>query len=272
MSILAFIAGGAATGLLFGTLAAKRRRASFDEREDEAQDEDLDVFEDDDASAQPFEAPRAPSRPRGERATVLSPEVVRPKPLGVAFAEGIARPMWPLRTRHPRRGVVSYRGVDGKVRGNWARRFGAHRNGSRGKRSRNHAGIDLFAHAGDPVLAMAAGRVTAVQSFHLGSWAVFVEHAGVVVMYGEVQARSWKGLGVSVGSVVEAGQPIARVACMVRGETGECVSHMLHLEAYAPGTTRNQRWYAGEDAPPALRDPTLLLLRAAQETANAVVA
>lgn len=268
MSILAFIAGGAATGVLFGALAAKRRRARFDE--DDAQDQVLDEDEGDPGLADAEEPRRLPPRPKAEHGTALSPEVVRPKPQGVAFAEGIARPVWPLRTRHPRRGVVSYRGVDGKVRGNWARRFGAHRNGSKGKRSRNHAGIDLFAHAGDPVLAMAAGRVTAVQSFHLGSWAVFVEHGGVVVMYGEVQARSWKALGVSVGSVVEAGQPIAKVACMVRGEDGRCVSHMLHLETYAPGTTRNQRWYAGEDAPPALRDPTLLLLRAAQGASSAV--
>ena len=274
MSILAFIAGGAATGALFGALAVKRRRARFDEGEDEDEDEDDTQEEGDDDLdlADAEEARRQPPRPKVEQGTVLSPEVVRPKPLGVAFAEGIARPVWPLQTRHPRRGVVSYRGVDGKVRGNWARRFGAHRNGSKGARSRNHAGIDLFAHAGDPVLAMAAGRITAVQSFHLGSWAVFVEHAGVVVMYGEVEARSWKGLGVSVGSVVEAGQPIAKVACMVRGEDGRCVSHMLHLETYAPGTTRNQRWYAGEDAPPALRDPTLLLLRAAQEASTPAVA
>lgn len=258
MSALLSVAGGAVAGVLFGIFAAKRRRTRFDE--DDVQDEVLDE-----------EEPGRSPRPKTERPTVLSPEVVRPKPLGVAFAEGIARPVWPLQTRHPRRGVVSYRGVDGKVRGNWARRFGAHRN-SKGKRSRNHAGIDLFAHAGDSVLAMAAGRVTAVQSFHLGSWAVLVEHRGVVVMYGEVEARSWNGLGVSVGSAVEAGQPLAKVACMVRGEDGACVSHMLHLETYAPGTTRNQRWYAGEDAPPALRDPTLLLLRAAQGASSAVVA
>lgn len=264
MSIVLFIAGGAATGALFGALAAKRRRTKLDVRGVEVRD---------DAEQESYDDPRGDSfLPQGESATVLPPEVVGPKPMGVAFAEGIARPGWPLRTRHPRRGVVSYRGVDGKVRGNWARRFGAHRGGSNGKPSRNHAGVDLFANAGDPVLAMAAGRVTAVQSFHLGSWAVFVEHAGVVVMYGEVEARSWKELGVAVGSEVEAGQPIAKVACMVEDDEGTCVSHMLHLETYAPGTTRNQRWFAGQAAPPALRDPSLLLLRAAHGTANVVIA
>lgn len=253
MSMLLFIASGVATGALFGALAARRRRTSDENsgRESLAAPQlghDLELGPD-----------------TALEGTRLPEDVVRPKPLGVSFAEGVDALVWPLRTRHPRRGVVSYRGVDGKVRGNWGRRFGAHRDGSGGKRDRNHAGIDLFAHPGDAVLAMGPGTVTAVQSFHLGSWAVFVEHGGVVIMYGEVEARSWKGLGVSVGSNVVAGQPIAKVACMVRDEAGECVSHMLHLETYALGTTRNQRWYVGEEAPAALRDPTMLLLRAAQE-------
>ncbi len=258
MSVLLFIAGGAATGLLFGSLAVKRKRAPNGAGEGgpaplpRVPDEVLpDV-----ASEYEAEAERFPPLPDG---------VVPPKPLGVPFAEGAARPVWPLRTRHPRRGVVSYRGVDGKARGNWARRFAAPRGGKNGKRGRNHAGIDLFANPGDAVLAVADGVVTAVQSFHLGSWAVFVDHGQVVVMYGEVEKRSWSLLGVSVGSRVKAGQPIAAVACMARDEEGACTSHMLHVETYAPGTTRNQRWYAGDEAPPALRDPSLLLLHAAQE-------
>ena len=260
MSVLAFIAGGAVAGVLFGTLAKRRRTALEHPEEDRKEGE-----------AEPASF-GDPSDAKGEASVALPPGVVRPKSLGVAFAQGIARPVWPLQTRHPRRGVVSYRGVDGKVRGNWARRFGAHRDGSDGGRDRNHACIDLFAYPGDTVVAMGPGTVTAVQSFHLGSWAVFIEHAGVVVMYGEVAPRSWMGLGVSVGSVVTAGQPIAKVACMVTGETGKCTSHMLHLETYAPGTTRNRRWYAGEQGPPALRDPTLLLLRAVQEASTPKVA
>ena len=262
MSILVFIAGGAVAGALFGTLA-KRRRMAVEHAEEDPEDVEGE------AEPESFEGL---SDAKGEASVALPPEVVRPKSLGVAFAQGIARPVWPLQTRHPRRDVVSYRGVDGKVRGNWARRFGAHRNGSRGGRDRNHAGIDLFANAGDVVRAMAPGIVTAVQSFHLGSSAVFVEHAGVVVMYGEVQPKSWKGLGVSVGDEVAAGQPIAKVACMVTDEEGQCTSHMLHLETYVPGTAENQRWYVGEEAPPALLDPTLLLLRAVQETSTSAVA
>ena len=265
MSMLVFVVGGAAAGALLGAFAAKRRHSAA---EPEVVADEL--FGD---RAAELEVPRAPTLAEDANSAVpLPPEVVWPKSLGAPFAAGIARPVWPLQTQHPRRGVVSYRGVDGKVRGSWGRRFAAHRQGRKGKRDRNHAGVDLFAHPGDPVLAMGSGRVTAVQSFHLGSWAVFVEHAGVVVMYGEVEAHSWKGLGVRVGSEVQAGQPIATVACMVRDDEGKCISHMLHLEAYAPGTTRNTRWYAGEDAPPALRDPTLLLLRAAHKVSRPAVA
>lgn len=267
MSMLLFIAGGAMTGALFGSLAAKHRRTV------DARDDTLPTGEGDSGPETGEVEPESTAVPQSRGAAVELPEgVIPPKPLGVPFATGIAQPVWPLRTRHPRRSVVSYRGIDGKVRGKWGRRFRAHREGSDGGRDRNHAGIDLFAEAGDTVQAMAPGIVTAVQSFHLGSWAVFVEHAGVVVMYGEVQPQSWKGLGVSVGSEVAAGQPIAKVACMRMNEEGQCTSHMLHLETYVLGTTENRRWYVGEDAPPALLDPTLLLLRAAQETSTPSVA
>ncbi len=247
MSLVLFIVGGAATGVLFGALARSGSRGQAVDPEEPP--------------------PREPSGEGsaelpGEGSAELPADVVRPKSAGVAFAEGIERPLWPVRTQHPRRSVVSYRGVDGKVRGNWGRRFAASRKGGR---MRRHAGIDLFGFAGDAVLAMAEGTVTAVQSFSLGSWAVFVDHGAVVVMYGEVDKGSWTRLGVKVGSRVSAGQPIAEVACMVRNEEGECTSHMLHLETYVPGTTKNQSWYAGDSPPPALLDPSLLLLLAAQE-------
>ena len=231
------VGAGVGLGVTAGLIARRSRRDPTGQRE-------LPVDEQDDMTAE------------------LPPDIVPPKPAGAPFAEGLARPLWPLRTRHPRAGEVSYRGVDGTVRGNWARRFAAPRSGSSGKR--NHAGVDLYAFAGDEVLAMADGVVTAVQSFHLGSWAIFVDHGPVAIMYGEVERGSWGRLGLDVGSKVSAGQPIASVACMVRDAAGKCTSHMLHLEAYAPGTTRNQRWYVGKPAPAALRDPSLLLLLASQ--------
>lgn len=248
MSLVVVLVGGAAAGWLFGTLASRSRSAAPEgDREREA-----------------------PGRGGAAVPSPLLPDVVLPQSVGVPFAEGLERPVWPLRTRHPRRGVVSYRGVDGRVRGNWSRRFGAPRQGKTGRRK--HAGIDLFAYAGDTVLAMASGTVTAVQSFHLGSWAVFIDHGPVTVMYGEVDKGSWTRLGLEVGSTVRAGQPVAEVACMVRDGDGECRSHMLHLEAYAPGTTTNHRWPADQDAPAALRDPSRLLLLAAGEASTPTVA
>ncbi len=265
MSVLLFIAGGAATGLLFGSIAAKGRRASKGSGDGEFEPRA-------ETSREPLPALKCEAEAEAKPFPPLPAEVVPPKPLGVPFAEGFGRPVWPLRTSHPRRGVVSYRGIDGKVRGRWGRRFAAPREGTKGKRDRNHAGIDLFANPGDAVLAVAEGVVVAVQSFHLGSWAVFVDHGQSVVMYGEVDKRSWSRVGVSVGACVKAGQPIAEVACMVRNDGGGCTSHMLHVETYTKGTTQNQRWYEGDEAPPALRDPSLLLLHAAQEPSTPSVA
>lgn len=209
------------------------------------------------------EAPsKSPERGAGS-APKLPPSAVLPKPAGAPFAEGIARPVWPVKTDHPRGLVVSYRGEDGKVRGNWARRFAAPRESSKG--NRKHAGVDLFAFAGDEVLSMADGTITAVQSFHLGSWAVFVDHGAFTVLYAEVDKGSWSRLGLGVGSSVRAGQPIAEVACMRRDENGRCVSHMLHLETYRSGTKKNLRWYADDAAPAALLDPSLVLLLAAHQ-------
>lgn len=241
MSITVAVLGGAAVGAVLAAVAARNPGGP--------------------AKSKPGKSEEAKPEP-----ALLPPGVVPPKPAGAPFAEGLARPVWPVRTRHPRAREVSYRGVDGKVRGKWARRFAAPRASASG--DRNHAGIDVFANAGDQVLAMANGVVAAVQSFHLGSWAIFVDHGPVTVMYGEIDKGSWGRLGLDVGSRVAAGQPIAEVACMVRNDAGDCTSHMLHLEAYAPGTTKNERWLVGKPAPEPLRDPSLLLLLAAQEAST----
>lgn len=167
---------------------------------------------------------------------------------------GLRTIRWPLRTAHPRDREVAREGD-----GNQSRRFGATRSGG----GRRHAGIDLYAYAGDDVLAIADGVIVAVQSFHLGSWAVLVDHGPFVALYGEVTKNSWRDLGLEVGSTVTAGQTIARVACMRRDETGRCRSHMLHFELYKRGTARNARWYGG--APPEnLLNPTDLLVWAAR--------
>ena len=186
--------------------------------------------------------------------------VAPPKRLEPPFAELHAQPMWPLSTRHPDRGLVSYTDTSDEVHGNWARRFGAPRDG------RRHAGIDLYGYPGDPVLAIADGTVMNTQTFHLGTDAVLVAHDGMVALYGEVERGSWNDFGVHEGSRVSRGQPIARVGCMV-GTMNNCDSHMLHFESYAPGTTSNEQWH--DTPPPELRDPTIVLLAAAPAGVNA---
>lgn len=189
----------------------------------------------------------------------LPPGVVPPKASVVPFAQIRGRLTWPIATNDSRRGEVAYTDVDGDVHGNWARRFGAPRDG------RKHAGIDLYGRNGDPIVAIADGTVVDTQTFHLGSHAILVEHDGAVVLYGEVEPDSWEDFGVDVGSRVRGGDPIARIACMV-GSGSNCSSHMLHFETYVPGTRQNEQWYGSP--PPELLDPTLLLLTAAPPGAN----
>lgn len=185
-------------------------------------------------------------------------DVRAPANIGIPFAEGIRRPAWPVLSANPRYGEVAYRDVAGDSHGNPSRRFGAARDGG----SRNHVGVDLYADYGDPVLSMGRGTVVATQTFHLGSHAILVDYGDVVVLYGEVTPWSWDEFGVDVGSKVGKGDPIARVACM-KWEGGVCKSHMLHLETYVAGSSRNRRWYPGNPDPTIL-DPSLLLLRAQQ--------
>ncbi|MGH1343805.1 MAG: peptidoglycan DD-metalloendopeptidase family protein [Nannocystales bacterium] len=147
-----------------------------------------------------------------EAPATLPAGVVPPRPfLDTPFAEGVANPVWPARTQHPRGDVLSYRDDNGDYQGNWARRFGAPRSSG----ERRHAGVDLFANDGDVVVALADGVVVGLQSFHLGSWGLLVDHGPFVMLYGEVTKGSWAEFGVQKGSEVRAGEPIARVACCV---------------------------------------------------------
>jgi len=168
---------------------------------------------------------------------------------GVPFAVGDGCPQWPLISR--RKPTVSYRTSGGAAVGNWARRFGAHRGG------RFHAGIDLYANAGDPVVAMEDGRVVAMTTFFHGTWALFLcTNSGITLNYGEIGRNSWRDFGIQKGSIVKKGQPIARVGLASGG------SHMLHFETYRGCVTRNRPWYKSKGAPSTLLNPTKYLLRA----------
>lgn len=185
----------------------------------------------------------------------LPPGVPEPRAVaGVAFAQGGRSPVWPVASTSSRGDEVAYYDVYDQIHGNWARRFGATRDGH------THAGIDLYANDGDVVVATEDGTIVGTQTFHLGTDAVLLQtDSGIVVLYGEVAPWSWKKYGLQVGSRVRAGQPIAQIGCMV-GEPPNCESHMLHLETYRAGVTQNEHWYG---SPPAdLLDPSRYLLRA----------
>jgi murein DD-endopeptidase MepM/ murein hydrolase activator NlpD len=92
---------------------------------------------------------------------------------------------------------------------------------------RFHAGIDLPAPAGAPVLAAAAGRVTWA-GVRAGGWGELVTIAhvdGVRTMYAHLSA-----IGVRVGQFVAGGTVIGRV-----GSTGDATGPHLHFEVRQNG-------------------------------------
>lgn len=101
------------------------------------------------------------------------------------------------------------------------RRFGARRKGGR-----LHAGCDLYAPVGTPILALDSGKVLNIYEFYLGTFALEVQHPKFIARYGEIK----QGLppGVEKGKPVARGQPIAYVGKL----TGLDMS-MLHLELYS---------------------------------------
>jgi murein DD-endopeptidase MepM/ murein hydrolase activator NlpD len=162
---------------------------------------------------------------------------------------------WPIVTSHRRGREINYQAEDGAFIGaNRGRRFLASRSGG----SRYHAGIDLFANAGDSVVAITDGRILAFYPFCCGDTkttnALIVDHGNVVVNYGEVAPDSLTRNGLRVGSTVRAGDVIAHVGVNPKG------SSMIHFETYAAGTRRTQRWLLSGTRPPALLNPTPYLL------------
>jgi murein DD-endopeptidase MepM/ murein hydrolase activator NlpD len=101
------------------------------------------------------------------------------------------------------------------------RRFGARRKGGR-----LHAGCDLYAPVGTPILALDSGVVVKVYEFYLGTFALEVRHPKFIARYGEIK----QGLapGVYPDKPVTRGQPIAYV-----GKLSGLNMSMLHLELYS---------------------------------------
>jgi murein DD-endopeptidase MepM/ murein hydrolase activator NlpD len=90
---------------------------------------------------------------------------------------------------------------------------------------RRHAGVDLVANTGTPVLAMADGVVLQVAEFYQGTWAIVVLHPGLgTVRYGEVDRQ----VLVRPHQAVHQGDAIGIVGKRKGSERA-----MLHLEWYA---------------------------------------
>ncbi|MEX1184290.1 MAG: M23 family metallopeptidase [Gemmatimonadota bacterium] len=99
-------------------------------------------------------------------------------------------------------------------------------------RPRPHAGIDIVAPRGTPVVASANGRVrTASRQGDFGLM-VEIDHGfGVVTRYAHLSR-----VGVRVGERVERGGPIGNV-----GDTGLAVGPHLHYEVLVNGRAANPR-------------------------------
>lgn len=99
------------------------------------------------------------------------------------------------------------------------RQFGAQRNG------RKHAACDLLAEPETEILAMEDGKVVRdIYPFYAGTFALEVQHKGLLVRYGEIKRTA---AGIHLGSMVSKGQVIAYVGQLHSG------SSMLHLEMYS---------------------------------------
>ena len=91
-----------------------------------------------------------------------------------------------------------------------------------------HRGVDLAAAPGEPVRALAAGRITFAGEV-AGIAVVSIDHDGWRSTYQPVLAE------VEVGHQVDAGEVIGRTA--PRG--GHCAGHCMHLGVIAAGVYRD---------------------------------
>jgi len=139
--------------------------------------------------------------------------------------------------------------------------------------ARYHAGIDLYGSYRDVIVAPEQVEVVNFYHFYRGTYALFVRTSSQVLNIGEVDESSLAYFGhktpalrlrgrrtlttvsgdthplLGVGSVIEAGEPLAIVGKMHR-------SSMLHFEVYTIDTITNRRWYRTAALPSELRDPT----------------
>lgn len=135
------------------------------------------------------------------------------------------------------------------------------------RRNHTHEGVDLYGLEGDLVVALFGGTVVfngpftgpmAGSPWWLPTSAVAIENSEGVLFHGEIEA-----FDLVLGTRVEAGHPLGRLARVLRSDKGRPL-HMLHLEFYDLGTRQSIGiWAKNAPRPSALKDPTSLIARAA---------
>ncbi len=128
-----------------------------------------------------------------------------------------------------------------------------------------HTGIDLYCERQELVYAIEDGTVVAIEAFtgeHADSpwwnntWAILIEGASGVILYGEVDHCH-----LTVGDKIQEGQFIGWIEQVLKEDKGVTPTSMLHLEVHQPGTRQSFWWHHGEPMPATLIDPTEFLKR-----------
>lgn len=127
-----------------------------------------------------------------------------------------------------------------------------------------HEGVDLYAPEGTAVSPVEPGVVVVIEPFTGASagcpwwrdtWAVFVEGASGVVVYGEIIPNP----ELAIGQRVALGQILGRLTPVLRADKGRPMT-MLHLELHTRGARAAPAWE--DERPGTLQDPTAYLLGA----------
>lgn len=115
-------------------------------------------------------------------------------------------------------------------------RFGGNRSYNSGMWRSRHTGVDFRRGLGDPILALASGRVAAVEPMDVRGNVVIVDHGyGVFSQYAHMLE-----VYVTPGEEVQQGQPVGTV-----GNTGRTNGPHLHIEVIVNGQPVDLiRWMA----------------------------
>ncbi len=100
-----------------------------------------------------------------------------------------------------------------------------------------HAGMDLAAEAGTPVLAPAPGRVVLAEEFKVRGKTLVLDHGRGVCSI----LQHLSEIGAAVGTEVQAGEVVGKV-----GNTGLSTAPHLHFEVRLLGVPQDPRAFLGE--------------------------